>query len=249
MMQEVVEQIENTIKDVMASNLHTAFPAEITELDLEEGLVNVQPIGSYYNNGEELDYPEIPSIPLVINASNDREFACVQPIKEGDKVLVVCSEQSLSEFLTETSEDQMDERYELQNGIAIPGIQRESIEAQLEANEDDAWILQYGEVKIKVTSEKIEITGDIEIEGDIKIVGNVEMEGDYTLTGSEDITGDLTVSGSADISGGADISSGLTVTGGLTVSGGADISGSTSISGNLDVSGNITCGGSYPSSS
>ena len=195
MVQEVVEQIENTIKDVMASNLHTAFPAKITALDLESGKVNVLPIGSYYNNGQELEYPEIPSIPLILNANPEREFACVQPVKEGDTVLVVCSEQSLSAFLTDTAADQMDERYELQNGIAIPGLQKEGIEAQLEANEEDAWILQYGETKIKVTAEGIEITGGLSLEGDVTVTGDVTMTGTTTVSGNLHVSGNITCGG------------------------------------------------------
>ncbi len=195
MIQEVVEQIENTVRDVMNSNLHTNMPAEIVGMDLEKGLVDVKPVGSYYMNGLEMEYPVISSVPLVLNASSGGKMAFVSPIKEGDTVMMACAEQSLSTWLTGTSKHQMDERYELQNAMAIPGLQKEAVKAQEEANKEEAYILTNGKTKCKIKADgiKIECSGvTITIEdGTVKISGVDPME----INGNVTINGDLNVSG------------------------------------------------------
>ncbi len=197
MIQDIAEAIDSKVKDVMNSNLHTNMPAEIVGLDTEKGLVDLKPIGSYYVNGLEMEYPVIPSVPLVINASGGREMAFVSPIKEGDTVMMACAEQSLSTWLTGTSKEQMDERFELQNAMAIPGLQKEAVEAQIEANEDDAYILINGETKCKIKKDSVEIkcsgvtvsikSGTVtisgaeltQVNGDMSINGNLSVSGSY----------------------------------------------------------------------
>ena len=195
MIQEVVEQIENTVRDVMNSNLHTAMPAKIVGVDLEKCLVDLQPIGSYYMNGLEMKYPVISSVPLVLNVCNNGKMSFVGPIKEGDTVMMVCAEQSLSTWLTDTSQHQMDERYELQNAMAVPYLQKEALEAQIEANEDEAYILTNEDTKVKITRDSVEIergtvkitiddcvsieTESVNIQGNVNIDGNLTVSGDY----------------------------------------------------------------------
>lgn len=195
MIQDIAEAIDNKVKDVMNSNLHTNMPAEIVGMDLENGLVDLKPVGSYYVNGMEIEYPVIPSVPLVLNASGGREMAFVSPVKEGDTVMMACAEQSLSTWLTGTSKEQMDERFELQNAMAIPGLQKEAVEAQLEANEEEAYILTNGSTKCKIKKDSVEIQCSgvtITIEG-----GSVSISGAETtqFNGNVSISGDLSVSG------------------------------------------------------
>ena len=185
MIQELVEQIENTIKDVMNSSLHTSMPAKIVSIDEKKGLVDLQPLGSYYVNGVELEYPIVPAVPLVLNAGN--ECACVSPIKNGDTVMMTCAEQSVSSWLTDTSNDQMDERFELQNAMAVPGLQKGAVEAQMEANEDDAIVVKNSNAKVKIWKDKIEVTSGCKIvieEDSVTIHGNLHVNGDITCTGS-----------------------------------------------------------------
>lgn len=199
MNQEVVESIENLVKDVL-QGVHTAMPAEILEYSPETGLASVQPVGSFYCGRVEMDYPVVPEVPVCITACAPGIAACV-PIKAGDACLLVCTEQSLSAFLSGTSEAQSNERFELTNGIVIPGLVKAPVDAQTEANEKEALVLANGENKVVVTKEKIEMFGDIRMEGNIQIEGNIEamgdvwIEGETALNGKTSITGNLFVDG------------------------------------------------------
>lgn len=118
MTQEVVEQIENTVRDVMNNSLHTAMPGKILQYHDDSGLVDVQPVGSFYCGNVEMEYPVVPGVPLCMMSNLSGIAACI-PIKAGDIVLLVFAEQSLSALLTGTSEAQSNERFELTNGIAF----------------------------------------------------------------------------------------------------------------------------------
>ncbi len=212
MMQEVVEQIENTVRDVMNSNLHTNMPAEVVALNLEEGTVDLKPVGSYYVNGMEMEYPVIPSVPLVLNASGAGQMSFVSPIKEGDTVMMACAEQSLSTWRTGTSKEQMDERFELQNAMAIPGLQKEAVEAQIEANEEEAYILTNGETKCLVGADRIKIQcsgavisiegGEISVEGSLNVSGDLGISGNLSMNGNLDVGGNITCGGDFPCKGG-----------------------------------------------
>lgn len=192
MIQEVVEQLENTTRDIMTSNLHTSMPATIEAIHEDTGLVDLKPCGSYYVNGVEMEYPLIPSVPLVINAGANGGI--VTPIKVGDSVMMSCAEQSISSWLTETMKDQMDERFELQNAMAVPGLQKQALEKQVQANAEDAVFLYYGESAIKVSAEGVEIS-----QGEATIIlsgGSVTISGGTcTINGDANVNGNLNVSG------------------------------------------------------
>lgn len=188
MMQELVDEIERTVKDVISSNVHTSMPAKIISYDAESGRATVQPIGSYYYNGMEMPYPEISGVPICSSQM------AAGPIRPGDSVMYVCSEQSMAGWSSDTKQDQTDERYELQNGMAIPGLRKESSELQNEANDDNAYVIAIGGCKIKVTEDGITIdAGDNRIE--------VDPSGDIMMTGKMKISGDLEVQGSVKASG------------------------------------------------
>lgn len=193
MIQQVVEQIESTAKDVM-TNMHTSMPATIVAIDNDKGLVDLKPSGSFYVNGVEMEYPLIPSVPLVLNVGS--KCAAVSPIEVGDSVMMVCAEQSISKWLTNTDKDQMDERFELQNAMAVPGLQKQASEMQKEANADGAYIISNGEgQKVKLYEDRIEISSDgcrISVKG-----GSVSIEG----SSSTSIDGNLVIEGNLAVSG------------------------------------------------
>ncbi len=212
---EVVEQIERLVKDVINNSVHTAMPGKIVSLDESNGLMSVQPTGSFYCGKVEMDYPVVPGVPICTTANNSGIAIC-SPIKEGDDVLLVCAEQSLSAFISETSEAQSDEKFELTNCVAISGIQRAMPDALKEANEKDAIVFMNGDnVKVLITKDEIDITNgegikilvsnnfvqvtngdmdliitneDISIKGKVSITGELEVDGNITSTGR--ITGD-----------------------------------------------------------
>lgn len=204
MIQEVVEAMEGMVREVMNNSLHTAMPGKILAYDAATGMANVQPIGSFYCGKVEMDYPVIPSVPVCISANSSGIAACL-PIKAGDIVLLVCAEQSLSAFLTETSEAQSNERFELTNCIAIPSLVRVPVEAQKEANEKEAIVLTNGKTKVVIEEEKIEITGDVSVEGEVEITGNITITGETVFSGKTTVKGNLSVEGNitanGDISG------------------------------------------------
>ena len=190
MLQRVVENTERMVKDIM-SGMHTAMPAEIVAIDEETMLLDLQPVASYYVGNIEMEYPMSPGIPLCITANNDDIAACC-PIAVGDVVLYICTEQSISAWLTETSEAQLNEKFELQNGVAIPFPQKAPVEAQREANEKKAYIIKAGETKVTIEKEKVTIeTMQAEIMAD-----EVKIDAPAThITGETRIDGKLSVGG------------------------------------------------------
>lgn len=198
MIQEVVEQLENTTRDIMTSNLHTSMPATIEAIHEDTGLVDLKPCGSYYVNGVEMEYPLIPSVPLVINAGANGGI--VTPIKVGDSVMMSCAEQSISSWLTETMKDQMDERFELQNAMAVPGLQKKAVEKQAQANTEDAVIMYYGGSTVKISADGVDISsGDATVSlkgGEIVISGGTcTINGDANVSGNLSVSGDITCGG------------------------------------------------------
>ena len=197
MTQEVVEQIENTVRDVMNNSLHTAMPGKILQYHDDSGLVDVQPVGSFYCGNVEMEYPVVPGVPLCMMSNLSGIAACI-PIKAGDIVLLVFAEQSLSALLTGTSEAQSNERFELTNGIAIPFVLPVASEIQNEANEKNAVIVSNGASKISVTEECIEVSGKcklsdgLEVSGDIKMSGRISISGNLSVDGSITATGNIT---------------------------------------------------------
>lgn len=169
--QEVVEQMERSIRDVINSNVHTAMPGVILSFDPASAMCDVQPVGSYYCSGFEMEYPVISGVPLVITSNSEGVGFCF-PVKEGDSCLLVFAEQSMSAWMTETSEAQSDERFELQNCMAIPCLIKAPIEAQIIANEEDCAVMAAGNTMIKVSEDGVEITAET-----LKVIGDIIVEG------------------------------------------------------------------------
>ena len=210
MIQEVVQQVEDTVKDVLGS-VHTAMPGKVVAVYPETGMIDAQPVGSYHCSGIEMEYPVIPGIPLCISAyvSEEKEIAACFPVHEDDTVLLIFTEQSLSALLTETDEGQSDERFELQNAIAIPGLAKMPVMAQQKANEEDCYLIVNGEdVSIRLSEEEIEIKAP-------RII--MEAEEGITLSAeSVQVTGEMQVSASLSVGGNVSAASG-SITGTLTV--------------------------------
>lgn len=178
MIQEVVQAVEDTVRKVLGG-VHTSMPAKIVAVYPESGMIDALPVGSYYCSGIEMEYPVVPGIPLVVTANSDGVGMCF-PVKEGDTCLLIFAEQSISAFLTETSEAQSDERFELFNAIAIPGLCRVSNPAQQVANEEDCAVMAAGEVMIKVKEDGVTIVcEETRIEGDLRVTGTINADKVY----------------------------------------------------------------------
>lgn len=186
MTQEVVDAVEGVVQDVLNNGLHTAMPGKILAIYPDTGLVDVQPVGSFYAGNIEMEYPVVPGVPVCMMANGLGIAVCI-PLKEGDAVLLVCAEQSLSAFLTGTTEAQANERFELQNCIAIPGLMVAPVDAQNEANEKDAVVIANRENKIVLSGEGMEVSGETTLSGAVSIKGNLTVQGNIRATG--DISG------------------------------------------------------------
>ena len=71
--------------------------------------------------------------------------------------------------------------------MAVPGLQKGAVEAQMEANEDDAIVVKNSNAKVKIWKDKIEVTSGCKIvieEDSVTIHGNLHVNGDITCTGS-----------------------------------------------------------------
>lgn len=192
---EVVEQVEMLVKDVINNSIHTAMPGKVVSVNDVSGLMSVQPIGSFYCGKKEMDYPVVSGVPICVTANSKGASIC-SPIKAGDSVLLICAEQSLSAFISDTTDGQSNEKFELTNCIAIPGIQRSMPDSQKEANNKDAVVVANGNIKILIMKDGIEVTdgGGMEIHisnGKVSIEGKVVIKGDLKVEGSIDAVGNI----------------------------------------------------------
>ena len=194
MMNEVTQAVEDTVRDVVNSNVHTAMPGTILEVDEGKGLLTVKPIGSFYCDGEEMEYPVISGVPVCTTYASENIAICV-PVKVGDTCLLVFAEQAISAWVTDTVEAQADERFELTNCIAIPGLRKTFPEALKEANEKECAVLQCGEeTRLYIKQDGVEVV----TEGHVKVEAEtVEATADSVTVTAEStrVNGDLTVSG------------------------------------------------------
>ena len=95
MMQEMVQEIENTIREA-TYDMHTAVPGTIAEYDAESGMASVKPEGTItMRTGEKLDYPTIVKVPVVFPQANGQKAAIAYPVKPGDGCLVIICENDL----------------------------------------------------------------------------------------------------------------------------------------------------------
>lgn len=212
MMQEVSQAVEDTVRDVLNSNVHTSMPGRIIEIDREKRLLKVQPIGSFYVDGEEFEYPIISGVPASMIYGEENIAVCV-PLKVEDTCTLMFAEQSISAWVTDTSESQSDERFELTNCVAIPGLRKKWPDAQDEAIEKECLVVHVGEdTRIYVKKDGIEVKvkgGNVTLEveeGAIQMQStqsiNLSATENITLTAPEiilngqvSIAGDLGVSG------------------------------------------------------
>lgn len=169
MKQDFVQQINNTIHDVM-NEIHTAMPGKI--ISYSGGTVSVKPSMRYKTpQGKYLSYPVISNVPIVIPHGGNASIAF--PVKAGDDCLIIVSEQAIDEWVSD-AEDDTQLKFDLTNAICIPGLCRSSIEAQEEANRTSGVVIACGTNKICLSDESVAVWGDLKVEGNIICTGRVE---------------------------------------------------------------------------
>lgn len=183
MLQDFVQQIHNTIHEVM-NEMHTAMPGKI--VSYSKGLVNVRPSIRYKTpSGKYMQYPVISGVPIVVPHGGNASITV--PIKAGDDCLIIVSEQSLDEWLS-GAEDDTQLLFDLTNAICIPGLCKTKIDAQEEANKTGGVVIACGSNKLYVSNESVAVSGNLKIEGNLTctgaVKGNLNVEGNLNCTGT-----------------------------------------------------------------
>jgi len=111
--------------DRKISNIHTSLPAKI--VGYSNGRVDVQPYGKYFVGDVSLDYPVLLGCPVTSSG-------VASPINVGDDCLVLVTEQSLENWLNNTSGNEVNEKWSLSNCIAVCGLQKLESAEQAQAN-------------------------------------------------------------------------------------------------------------------
>ncbi|MCD8201902.1 MAG: hypothetical protein LUD47_07550 [Clostridia bacterium] len=164
--------ISNEIQDI-----HTALPGEIVEVDAGKGLAKVRPAAKMNFNGEELNYPDIPGVPIVFPYAGDRGM--VFPVKEGDDCLIVFSEQATEKWLG-LGNTSSTLKHSLSGAVCIPGIMKTPGKDFQTAQKDDSVIIRNGDAQITLTE------GGIVLKGDVYVTGHLYASTDEDGESAED---------------------------------------------------------------
>ena len=120
MLQEVVEEIEKTARGALLDDLHTAIPGRI--IAVNGANASVQPLGqTKMSDGKLMDYPQLPSVPIVMPMSSSSGAGLAYPVKPGDTCLLLISETELDAWRT-GAKAQGSLRFDLSNAVCLPGL-------------------------------------------------------------------------------------------------------------------------------
>ena len=173
MMQDFIDAIEKTVADHI-NDLHTAIPAEIVDVNYDDGTVDVLPKAKInLASGEEIEYPQINDVPVLFPCGMSKDAVIVYPLNRGDECLLVFCEQSL-DYWRSSGVTSSEMKFSLSNAIAIPGLFAKPTSDIREAVKNNSIIIRNGNKKISLSKDKITIQGDIEIEGNLTINGEIK---------------------------------------------------------------------------
>ena len=175
MLPEFVQRVQDLI-DESIRGIHTAMPGTIVSYDPSTGLASVQPALKYRKpDGETMDYPRIPGVPVLLSQSFHQRAAIGLPIHAGDGCLLIASEQSTDYWLYGQETD-TDLPFDLTDSICIPGLFPAANPVEREACEEDALILDLDGSRISLKDGGVHIEGPVTIEGFVTIRGEVVLQ-------------------------------------------------------------------------
>lgn len=198
MMQEFVQQIENTIREAIY-DIHTALPGTISEFDPSTGMATVKPEGSVVmKNGQRLKYPSIVKVPVVFPQAGGQDAVIAYPVKPGDGCIVIICENDLKSWMSHGKETESDMKFDLTNAVCIPGLFSGGNEAMQKAVNEDAVILKNKDMEMMLKADELQIeykqnricldNDRVNLEcGEKKLTvtkSRVEIEGDLFVNGS-----------------------------------------------------------------
>jgi len=147
--------IANAIKVLtrhLIGQVHTSIPARIEKYDKKTQKADVKPmLKKTYQDGEEVEYPIIPNVPLVMPRT--ASSGVILPVSKGDTVLLVFSERSIDGWLStgDLSSTPADQRFDLSDAIGIVGLFPFTETSQ--ASGDDVEVF-FGDAKITLKKDK-----------------------------------------------------------------------------------------------
>lgn len=157
MMQEFVQQIENTVREA-TYDMHTALPGTISEFDPATGMAAVKPEGAAaMKNGKRLKYPSIVKVPVVFPQAGGQDAVIAYPVKPGDGCLVIICENDLKPWMSHGKETESDMKFDLTNAVCIPGLFCEGSEALQKAVDENAVIIKNKDVEMMLKEDEVQI--------------------------------------------------------------------------------------------
>lgn len=174
MMQEFVQEINDTIKDTL-KGIHTAIPGTIVSFDPGTGLATVLPTMKYKKpDGSTVDFPQVSGVPVVFPQSMGQKATIAYPVKAGDGCLIIAAEQSIDYFLYGQETD-TDLDFDLTNSVCIPGLFAKANSVMTEACNQNAVVVDVQGTKITVKSGSVQVDAAA-----ITLNGNVTVSGNFT---------------------------------------------------------------------
>jgi hypothetical protein len=180
MLQELVQEIENTAKAVV-NDIHTALPGEVVSFDASKSLAVVQPKGKFLtSDGTKLDYPKISEVPVCYPYANGIGVAF--PVKVGDSCIIIVSEVELDTWRS-GAESEAPLRFDLTSAMMIPGLICGGTDAIKKACNQNAVVITAGSSEIVVSRSGIAVSGDLTVNGSIEVTGSVSATGGVSGAG------------------------------------------------------------------
>lgn len=177
---DFVASLKNVIHNEMAG-INTSVDGEI--ISYENGLAKVKPLANkMFEDGDSLPFPDLVNVPIRWPSFNGGKCGIKGPIRKGDKVLIIFSQQAIDGTLDQR-------KFDLSDAYAIPCGQ---IGGQSSNNDD--MIMWFGDSYIKLSADgKLEIKApggckvispSNEYTGTATIAGLTKMDGGFESTGS-----------------------------------------------------------------
>lgn len=191
---DFVASLKATIKNEMV-DINTSLNGEV--VSYSNGLASIKPLANkMFDDGDSLPFPIIDNVPIRWTSFNGGKCGIKGPIRKGDKVLLVFSQQAIDGTLDQR-------RFDLSDAYAIPC---DSGQVAQSSNNDDM-ILWFGDAYIKLSA-----NGSLEINapGGSKIItpnneftGNNKVDGNQETSGTTKNVGKTTMNGGFDSTGSA----------------------------------------------
>jgi len=141
----------------MLNEIHTAMPGTIEQYDYTTQKANIQPsLQRKYRDDSIVKLPVLVNVPIIWPRTSEGGISF--PLKRGDSCLIIFSERSLDEWLTlgKLCTPSDIRRFDLSDGIAIPGLFAFNTNGPADNNEDF-------QIVYKGTTIRIKSNGNIEI--------------------------------------------------------------------------------------